>query len=244
MIEQARQYFPRGLAQPQNGFRFSMDALLLACFVPSTYKGRILDLGTGCGVIGLTLLLRRLQVQVIGLDRDFQTLVLAQNNIRRLGLEDRFSLFSGDVCQFVSQGPVLRPGSLSGVVCNPPYRHPQSGRTPKGQGRLEARFSSQAQTEAFVQVAANVLKVRGRLYLVYWAQRLNGLFGLLNDHRLEPKRVCFVHGRAGYSAKLALVEACKGGGQQLIVEPPLVLHDQDGLTDQALSFCPFLGCNA
>ncbi len=238
-VLRAKDYFPRGLSQPETGFRFSLDALLLAAFAGQAGK-RVLDLGTGCGVVGLAWALNHPDSFVTGLDANSTMLVHARENARRLGLADRFAAVRADV-----RAPgALTPESMDLVLCNPPYRDPGTGRTCPHAGKNAARFESGAVLADFVRATTLVLRNRKPCAFIYLAERVDDLLGLLSGHRLRPKELLFVHPKADAPARLVLVRAVKNGGPGLTVAAPLVLHGECGLTAQALAFCPWLACNA
>jgi tRNA1Val (adenine37-N6)-methyltransferase len=245
-IEQARDFFPRGLMQPENGFRFAVDALLLACYARPRKNECVLDLGTGCGVVGLGLLLRHgsLNIRIVGLDRDENMACSARANVRAMGFEDRMGIVRGDVCD---ASRMLLPERTDVVVCNPPYRETGRGRICLSESRNQARFLVAAALEEFVAAAGHALKNRGRMYVVFLAEGLDRLFAAMQQGRIRPKRVLPVHGRMDDPARLVLVEGRKNGGQGLVMESPLFLHgsgeNRDRITREALAFCPFLACN-
>jgi tRNA1Val (adenine37-N6)-methyltransferase len=143
---------------------------------------------------------------------------------------------------------MLRPERVDVVVCNPPYRETGRGRTSFRESRNRARFLVAATLEEFVGAAGHALKNRGRMYVVFLAEGLDRLFGAMQKNRIVPKRVLPVHGRMGDPARLVLVEGRKNGGQGMVMESPLLLYktgeNENRLTPEALSFCPFLACNA
>jgi len=244
-VEQAREAFPRGLSQPGTGFRFSMDALLLAAFAGrERVRGRVLDLGTGCGVVGLGLALDHPDFFGLGLDVNPDMLAHARENARRLGVGERFSFVRADV----REPGGLAPESADLVLCNPPYRAPSRGRVCPDDGKTLARFEAGAELGDFVRAAAFAVRNRKSCVFVHLAERVDELLALMLDVRLKPKELLFVHPRPGGPARLALVRALKNGGSGLDVLPPLVLHEGDGpattLSGQALAFCPRLACNA
>jgi tRNA1Val (adenine37-N6)-methyltransferase len=239
--EAARAYFPRGLSQPGRGYRFSADSLLLACFAqPAT--GRVLDLGCGCGVVGLGMLLAGEGPEVTGLDSDPDMAERAAENAGRLGLSERYTAMCADAAG-IRQEPRVRPESFEAAVCNPPYRRPGSGREPAEGGGRSARFEGRGSIGDFVGAAAYALRNKGRLFLVFLPERLAELFAVLGEAGLEPKRLGFVHSRPGEPAKTVLVEARKNGGPGLAVEPPLTLYSGNALSKEALEYCPYLDCN-
>lgn len=246
---EARTYFPRGLHQPQDGFRFSMDALLLAGFAGPGGATDVVDLGCGCGVVGLGLLLRseKPRLCVAGVDVNQQMLSCAIANADSLGFAERFAPVHCDVAA-VRTCRELGPEQADLVVCNPPYRVPGTGKRPPDAGKDTARFEAVAPVADFVTAAGYLVRNRRRVCFIGLPERLPELFADMKAVRLEPKRVRFVHSRAAEASKLVLVEAVKNASAGLVVEPALALYEGQGdatrMTSEALAFCPFLACNA
>lgn len=241
----ARDAFPTGLAQPAEGYRFSLDPLLLAAFARPKKNARMADLGTGCGVAALAALLTHPGAgEALGFDIDPAMTEAAQANAKHLGLSDRFQVRLADVRHVRG---VLHPESFQLVLANPPYRRLGTGQTCLNAERNRARFEAQAELEDFLSAASWLLVNRGSLALVFPAARLPELMLGCQHGKLSPKRLRFVHSRLNEPAKLVLVDAVKNAGAGLMVEPPLVLYEGRGsethMTAQALSFCPFLAKN-
>ncbi len=245
----ARLAFPRGLVQPEGGFRFGADALLLACFAAASPGRRVLDLGTGCGPVGLGLLLagRDPQATVLGLDRDPAMVDAARENARRLGLADRFTARCRDI-RDIRADASIPAAAFDLVLANPPYRHPCSGRRPRHRDREAARFETQGDLDAFAAAASHVLADKGRLACVHLAERLVHVLAGLTAYGLEPKRILPVAPRREAPARQILVLARKNGRPGLRLDPPLALYEGEGpgtrLREEAVRFCPFLACNA
>ncbi|WP_029893465.1 tRNA1(Val) (adenine(37)-N6)-methyltransferase [Desulfohalovibrio reitneri] len=237
--EEARAAFPRGLNQPEGGFRFGADALLLASLADPCLA--TIDLGAGCGAAGLGLALRGAP-RVGLLDRDPDMAACARRNADLLGLAGRTSVYESDVRE-VRGHPDLAPESWSQAICNPPYRRPGSGReaAPARQG---ARFAEEGSLDDFCRAAAYLLANRAPLCAVFLAERLVDLFAALRAARLEPKLVRPVQGRRGGPVRLVLVRALKNGRPGLELAPQLTLYDAAGaVTAEALDFCPWLAAN-
>jgi len=222
-----------------------MDALLLAAFAGrEKVRGRVLDLGTGCGVVGLGLALDHPDFFGVGVDLNGVMLGHARENVRRLGLEERFALLRADVCQPACLGSE----SMDLVLCNPPYRDPGRGRICPDEAKTQARFESRAGLADFVRAASYLLRNKKNCAFIQLAERVDELLDLMRAFRLQPKELLCVHQRSDTPARLVLVRSLKNGGPGLKVLPPLILHEGYGaatrLTHEALSFCPGLGCNA
>lgn len=253
-----RRTFPRGLVQPEHGFRFSIDALLLACFAAGPRHRNVIDLGTGCGVVGLGLLLLEQEkggqgksFSVLGVDNNREMIAAAEANAAKLDLEKRFTPTFGNVSDLRSL-PEFRPGTFDAALCNPPYRPAGHGRMPSDPDRQAAMFETATRMEAFLEAASLALATKGRLYLIHLPEHLPRLLDNLTDARLAPKRLRLVHPCHDKPASLLLLEARKGGKPSLSVEPPLLLYRRScspagdvihRTTDGALAFCPFLACN-
>jgi tRNA1Val (adenine37-N6)-methyltransferase len=240
-VRERREYFPRGLVQPEGGYRFSLDSLLLACFARATRGQTGADLGCGCGVVGLGMLLRQPDLKITGVELNPRSVEAAEENAANLNLTDKLTIEGADVA-------LWRPGRVVDfVVANPPYRKLGQGRASRGEDRLAARFEESGTFARFARCAAVALKTRGRFSVVHLPERLPELLAELEGAGLTPKRMRLVHGRADQEARMVLLESVKAAGAGLKVEPPLVLHEGEGrdtrLTGQALAFCPYLACN-
>lgn len=230
----ARALFPRGLVQPEGGFRFSRDALLLADFAAGLAlppAAATLDLGAGCGVAGLGFLLRRPDAgRLIGVERDAGMVEAARLNIRRLGLEERCAMVSGDLGEPATLGAAraaLPAAPQDGApfhlaLCNPPWRREGTGRPPPSSSRRAALFGDTSTLPLFLGAADRLLAHQGALALVCGADRLADVLAALPP-RLRPVRLRFVHGRARKPAAFFLLEARKGSKAALRVEAPLLV---------------------
>lgn len=242
-VQQARERFPRGLVQPEDGYRFSLDALLLARFARITPGSRGADLGCGSGPVALGVLLRVPRVHIVGVEREPTLFDAARKNRVLLGFENRFDIDMNDVSSYETCA-----GQLDFVLANPPYRTTGQGRTCMPGSRRDARFETRGGLDQFVGCAGRLLKNRGRFALVHLPERLADVVETCRRYDLEPKRILMVHSRLNESATILLAEAIKGGKAGLEVEAPLVLYEGTGqatkLTGQALAYCPALACNS
>lgn len=246
-IQARRDRFPRGLAQPVEGFRFGADTLLLAAFAASRLKppkrGAALaglDLGTGCGAasIGLLLLRPELPLVLTGIDTGPEMVAAAGENARALGLDGRFRALLADCNDYRPDAP------LDFVLANPPFRVPGTGRACPDQGRGRARFEGPGGFAAFAACAARSLRRGGLFFLVHLAERLPELLAALDQSGLAPRELLPVQGAAGADPRLVLLSAVRGGRGALALKAPLVLYDAgNALTPEALAFCPHLGAN-
>jgi len=242
---QRRAHFPRGLKQPQSGFRFGADTLLLAAFAARWLKpGKPLtglDLGTGSGAasIGLLLLRPEAPLRLTGIDTGPEMITAANQNANDLDLAGRFAPLLADAQDYRS------PALFDFALANPPFRVPGTGRACPDADKDRARFEGPGGFAAFARCAGRNLRRGGTLFLVHLAERLPELMAALAETGLRTRRLLPVQGRADKDPRLALVAAMNGGGEGLALERPLVLYQPDGsLTLQALAFCPHLAANS
>lgn len=211
--------------QPRDGYRFSIDAVLLADFVQCKDGQMIIDLGTGCGIIALMLAIRHPGVQLVGVEIQDELARTAAANVHANRLEDRIRILHQDIKELhIQQVPDL----VHQVVCNPPYRRVKSGRLNPDRRKAGARHEIFARLADFVDAAARMLQLSGRLSCIYPAERLTDLIDHLRQANLEPKRLRLVHSKREEGARLVLITAAKGGRPGLVVDPPLVIYRADG----------------
>lgn len=212
--------------QMRAGYRFSIDAVLVAHFVQPKADWRILDLGCGCGVIGLILAYRYPTIHLVGLELQPEVAAFARHNIEANSYTGRFSLIEGDARNIKK---LLKPESCDLIVCNPPYYHKNSGRLNPMDQVAGSRHELHGDIRDFVRAAAFCCKNRGKVAFVYPARRGGTLLYLLQQQGLRPKRLQTVYSWPGAKqAELVLVEAMKNGGEELAVLAPLYIHSQRG----------------
>ena len=206
--------------QPARGHRFSVDALLLAAFARLSPGQRALDLGAGCGVVGLLLAWANPEVRFVGLELQSALADLARRNVALNHLDDRVSIVQGDLCR----PDLFPPHHFDAIVANPPYRPLGAGRLGPDDERNTARHEIACRLEDWTTVAARWLRPGGRLYLVYPVWRLASLLARLGAVGLAAKRLRLVYTRPEGPGRLALVEGRAGGREDLKVSPPFFIH--------------------
>ena len=207
--------------QPQDGYRYNVDSLILSEFACPRPRDRILDLGTGCGIIALLIASRLPAAKITGIEVQEELFELACQNVKLNKLEDRVEIIKGDLNQIRK---LLPPGSFDYVVTNPPYRPPETGRICLEAQEALARHEILTDLESILKASRYALRPGGRLAIVYPADRSIRLLCTLSAQRLEPKRAKFVHPTPEKMARQILVEARKDAGCELRILPPLFLN--------------------
>jgi tRNA1Val (adenine37-N6)-methyltransferase len=213
------------IIQKKKGYRFSLDALLLAHFAALREGDDLIDLGTGSGIIALILAQRFCCVRVLGIDIQEGIVAMAKRSVLLNGLEGRVEIRQGDICRPES---LCGPQSFSAAVFNPPYRRLRSGRTNPNSEKAVARHEIAGTAADFLAAAVYALQPDGRMYVIYPAVRMVELIARMRECRIEPKRLRLVHSRSGGSGAFVLVEGVKGGREQLNVLPPLFIYAEAG----------------
>ncbi|HEX9787956.1 MAG TPA: tRNA1(Val) (adenine(37)-N6)-methyltransferase [Candidatus Binatia bacterium] len=209
------------LYQSRSGYRFSIDALLLADFVSIKRGDRVVDLGAGNGILSLVLAQSHPSAALVGIEIQASMVERAERNVRLNRLQRRVQIVSGDV----RLGQALAaPASFDVAVSNPPYRKPSSGRVGANHERQMARHEMTGDLGDFLRAGAFFLREKGQMALIYPAVRSADLIFALRQARIEPKRLRMVHSFQGGEASLLLVEGVKGGRAGLTVLPPLIIY--------------------
>ncbi len=222
------------LYQAEKGYRFSLDPVLLAHFAQLRAGERIVDLGTGSGVIPLLLARLSAATELVGVELQPQMAERAERNVALNDLQERVQILHGDLRQIRQLLPVA---SADLVVTNPPYRPLGSGRISPADERAKARHEIAGGLQDFIAAASWLLKNGGRFATIYLAERLPELLSQLLVCGIEPKRLRMVHPRRQEPARMVLIEGRKAGRPGLAVDPPLYIYNGAGrdYTDEVLA---------
>jgi tRNA1Val (adenine37-N6)-methyltransferase len=213
------------VAQSRIGYRFSIDAVLLAHFFQPRAGQTLVDLGTGCGIIPLMLVFRHPRIRAWGIEIQPELAGLAADNVRANHMADRIRILQADIRAIT---PDMTAGPVDVVCSNPPYRRGRSGRlNPDGQ-RAVARHEIAITLPGLLHTSRRLLKTGGRFVTIHPAERAAELIGQMRSMHLEPKRLRPVHSTAQTDARRVLVEGLAGGRPGLTIAAPLIVYGQDG----------------
>lgn len=209
------------LRQPEKGFRYNTDSVLLYHFAAQRrLKGRLLDVGCGCGVVGL-LLARDFGVELTGVDVQAEMIGFARENGEMNGINAQFH--HTDFREFSSET------KFDAIVCNPPFYHPRTQPSENPSLRL-ARYGDALPIDAFLKQAGRLIDPRGDLFFCYDAAAFYPVIKLLGQQRYHLKTVQFVHRDASTPARLVLIHAKKSLVKATQTLPPLFLHDESQIS--------------
>ncbi|MBL0715686.1 MAG: tRNA1(Val) (adenine(37)-N6)-methyltransferase [Desulfosarcina sp.] len=208
--------------QGRAGYRFSIDALLLAHQVkPRKGDRRVVDFGTGCGILPLLMAYRHGALDICGVEIQPALAHLARENVQANGLTHRIRVIEADLQTVTPQ----RLGfSADLIVSNPPYRQAASGRINPHEERALARHEIALTLEGLLRSVRRVLRTGGYFWTIYPSERLPELIRRMQRFHIEPKFMRLIHSRAHSDARLVVMAGVKAAGAGLAVGPPLVIY--------------------
>lgn len=221
------------IIQNKAGFCFGIDSVLLSDFAKDIRNNsKVLDLGTGTGIIGILLCAKTKLSKIYGIDIQKDVCDMASRSIKLNNLENKFEIINSNIKNLKN---IFEKNTFDAIVSNPPYKKDNSGLKNEAETKLISRHEITASLEDFVNTASKMLKNNGNLYMVHRPERLSDLFYLLRKYNLEPKKLKLVQSYINSKPKLILVKATKNSKSFLNIEQPLIIYNKDGsYTDEIL----------
>jgi tRNA1Val (adenine37-N6)-methyltransferase len=223
-IDELRGYDLR-VIQPAQGYRFSLDPLLLADFTGVAEGRKVIDLGTGTGIIPLLMARKCSSSSIVGVEVQEEMAALAGRNAVLNGLTERVEIICDDILSIRKR---FAASSFDLVVANPPYRKQGTGRISPKAGRDRARHETTATLADFLETAKYLVKTTGTIAFIYHPVRLVEFCSAAVALKLALLRLRMVHGNAGAAARMVLLELVKGRQGDLEVLPPLFVYGAEG----------------
>jgi tRNA1(Val) A37 N6-methylase TrmN6 len=211
------------IIQNPSKFKFTMDAFLLAGFINPKPAHKIIDLGSGGGVLSLLIAGQKEVTSVLGIEIQSELVEMARRSVILNKLENKVNIELGDVRDVP---PSLRLNSFDYVITNPPFFPLNKGQVSEKTSLALAKFEINCTLEDIVQAASRNVKANGKVAMIYPTERLNILIMTLNTYHLTPKKICFIHPKLATKSNLALVEARPNAKDGVEVLPPIVIYDE------------------
>lgn len=212
--------------QDEDGYRFAVDAVLLAGHVKPARGDTVVDLGSGCGVIPLILSHRYPGIRIFGVELQNELAEIARRNVIENQMADRITILNQDMAS-LTRAQLDRP--VNWVVSNPPYRKAGASRLNPNRQRAVARHELKATLSDVIDAAVRILAPSGKLVIIYPAERTTDLITRMRSATIEPGFFRTIYPRPDSAAKLILVEGVKGGRQGLRIGSPLYIAGTDGV---------------
>lgn len=219
------------IIQNPEKFCFGMDAVLLSHFVEIKKGNRVLDMGTGTGILPILLCAISDKTQFDALEIQEESVDMAIRSVSLNGLQDRIHITQGNISQ---ASVIYGKQSFDAVVTNPPYMNDKHGLQNPELPKAIARHEILCTLEDVIREASLVLKPKKSLFMVHRPHRLPEIFQTMQQHGLEPKRMCMVHPYIHKEPNMVLIEAVRDGNPMLKTEPPIIVYQRTGVYTQQI----------
>jgi len=213
------------LFQPERGYRYTIDPLLLCNQVQPPPNSRILDIGCGCGIIPLILGFSYPDTAITGIEIQTQLAELSQKNSVENQMEDRIHIINKNILDI---SPLDTDGQFDLIVSNPPYKKAKTGRLNPNHQKAVARHEIELTISTLYSKAAQLLKPMGRITLIFPADRLFDLYTAMASTPIRPEWIRFIHVSSKKNAMRAILSAVKNSKSSCRVLPPFYLHTRRG----------------
>ncbi|MBR4993852.1 MAG: tRNA1(Val) (adenine(37)-N6)-methyltransferase [Lachnospiraceae bacterium] len=214
------------IIQNPEKFCFGMDAVLLAGFANALETDKILDLGTGTGIIPILMEARYKSGFLTGLEIQEESADMARRSVALNNLSDKIQIVTGDIKE---ADTLFTAASFDVITSNPPYMIGAHGLKNPDSAKAIARHEIECTFDDVARVSAKLLKPGGKLYIVHRPFRLAEILSTMQKYRLEPKRMRLVYPFVDKEPNMVLIEAVRGGKSRMTVEKPLIIYDRQGV---------------
>lgn len=213
------------LIQNPQGFCFGIDAVLLSNFCEIKKGWKIIDLGTGTGIIPILLAGKTEASEIKGVEIQQDVAEMASRSVKFNGLQDRIKIIHDDLNNVFDHE---EPQSFNVVTSNPPYMNEGGGLINPESNKAISRHEVKCTLEDIVRVSSKLLKDKGHFYMVHRPHRLVDIIWLCRKYKLEPKRLRFIHPNKKKKPNILLIQCVKHGGVELKFMDPLYVYNEDG----------------
>ena len=214
------------IIQNEEKFCFGMDAVLLSGFAKVKPGERVLEMGTGTGIIPILLSAKTEAKQFTALEIQEASADMARRSVAMNNLQEKIAVVTGDIKE---ASAIFGKAVFDVVTCNPPYMNDMHGLKNPDLPKAIARHEVLCSLEDVVREASAVLKPNGRFYMVHRPFRLAEIFAVCQKYKLEPKAMRLVHPYLDKEPNMVLLECLKGGKSMIKIAPPLVVYKEPGV---------------
>ena len=218
------------IIQHPDKFCFGMDAVLLSGFAKAKEGEKVIDLGTGTGIIPILMEAKNKNAHYTGLEIQTESADMAQRSVSLNELDDKISIVNGDIKDAVD---IFGAASYDVVTTNPPYMTEHHGLKNPNDSKAIARHELLCSLEDVIRISSKLLIPGGRFYMVHRPFRMAEIFNLMCQYKIEPKRMKLVYPFIDKEPNMVLIEGARGGKSRLTVEKPLIVYKEQGVyTDE------------
>ena len=210
------------IIQNPERFCFGIDAVLLSDFVRVKKEETVLDLGTGTGILPILLAAKTQGKHFTGLEIQAESADMAVRSVEHNRLGDRIDIVTGDIKEAAE---IFRPAFFDVIVTNPPYMLAEHGLQNPGDAKAIARHEVLCTLDDILRESGKLLQEsKGRFYMIHKPFRLAVIIIKMNQYKIEPKRIQFIHPYVDKEPTMVLIEGIKGGKSRVKIEPPVIMY--------------------
>lgn len=214
------------IIQNTKGFCFGIDSVLLSDFAKDIKKdAKVIDLGTGTGIIATLLCAKTKLKHIVGVEIQEKMARMANRSIQLNKLQEKFKILNIDIKELIKY---IELQSIDAIVTNPPYKTIGTGIANEEELKLISRHETTATLEDFIKISSQLLKSNGEFYMVHRPERLVDCLQLLRQYHLEPKKIRFVCPNEQKPSNMFLIKSIKNAKPFLKVEPNLYVYNKNG----------------
>ena len=214
------------LIQNPEVFCFGIDAILLAHFARvSNHKQKILDIGTGTGIIPIVMHAIYQKGHYTGIDIQEQMIEMANRSVMLNEIEADVQMKTVDIKEYKEH---FNSGEFDIITCNPPYMKGDCGLKNEHPSKTIARHEVACTLEDIISAAGYMLKYGGKMCIIHRPHRLVDILATMRQYKIEPKVMRMIYPKQGKEPTMVLVEGVKNGRPELRVQAPLIVYNEDG----------------
>ena len=217
------------LIQDPEKLCFGVDAVFLSDFVRVKPGERVLDLGTGNGIIPVLLSAKTKAGHITGLEIQADTAEMARRSVAHNHLEDRIDIVTGDIKEAAE---LFRPAFFDVITTNPPYMLADHGMRNPDDAKAIARHEILCTLDDILRESMRLMQDKSRFYMIHRPFRLTEIMIKMHEYKIEPKRIRFIHPYIDKEPAMVLIEGVRGAKPRVTVEPPLVIFDRHGTQEE------------
>ena len=211
-------------------FCFGMDAVLLSGFAKAKKGEKVLDLGTGTGIIPILMTAKTEGDSFTALEIQEDSADMARRSVILNQLNDKVQIVTGDI---KDASKIFGASSFHVITTNPPYMIGTHGENSPLEAKAIARHEVLCTLDDILRESARLLMPKGRFYMVHRPFRLAEILSKMVEYRIEPKRLRLVYPYIDKEPNMILIEGLRGGKSRMTVEPPLIVYKEPGIyTDE------------
>ncbi len=219
------------IIQKKTGFRFAIDAVLIANFLSLKNTKTVLDIGTGTGIIPILLSNAIYVEKIYGVEIQEDIADMARRSVIYNKLEEKISVINKDVREFKNDFKVDL------IVSNPPYMKVKEGKISDNEQKAISRHELKLTFDELVKSARRILKSGGSFNIVHRIRRFEEVIKILNENKFYTKRLRIVYSKPGKDAILFMIEAIKDRKCELTINEPIYLYDKnDEFSSEVMSY--------